>query len=196
MLYGIRTDLQRRLVNDGYGVRIYIPYGRDSGFPILCVACSGTAFANVGFLLRNFFRSWATSWPETRGRRDSSFRCAEHACLPDPGFLLRFQLVNLQPRDVLGFRSQRVRWPYRSKRESRIVHGDDVLHTKKSDGVCRFARSHRRKKRVTDQGAWRVPACIVRRSIPCRGTAAVFASVVDGQPPGHANHQPRGRSPP
>src|SRR5213075_298927 len=29
MLYGVRTDLQRRLVKDGYRVRIYIPYGRD-----------------------------------------------------------------------------------------------------------------------------------------------------------------------
>src|SRR5260370_1043953 len=29
MLYGVRTDLQRRLVNDGYRVRIYIPFGRD-----------------------------------------------------------------------------------------------------------------------------------------------------------------------
>src|ERR1700730_18093853 len=29
MLYGVRTDLQRRLVRDGYRVRIYIPYGQD-----------------------------------------------------------------------------------------------------------------------------------------------------------------------
>src|SRR5256885_6257040 len=29
MLYGVRTDLQRRLVKDGYRVRIYIPFGSD-----------------------------------------------------------------------------------------------------------------------------------------------------------------------
>src|SRR5215475_10216772 len=29
MLYGIRTDLQRRLVQDGYRLRVYIPYGND-----------------------------------------------------------------------------------------------------------------------------------------------------------------------
>jgi proline dehydrogenase len=27
MLYGIRTDLQRQLVRDGYRMRLYIPYG-------------------------------------------------------------------------------------------------------------------------------------------------------------------------
>src|SRR5712692_2211772 len=29
MLYGIRTDLQQKLVRDAYRMRIYIPYGRD-----------------------------------------------------------------------------------------------------------------------------------------------------------------------
>src|SRR5215831_412211 len=29
MLYGVRTDLQKRLVRDGYRVRVYIPYGKD-----------------------------------------------------------------------------------------------------------------------------------------------------------------------
>src|SRR2546425_10182454 len=28
MLYGIRTDVQKKLVRDGYSMRIYIPYGR------------------------------------------------------------------------------------------------------------------------------------------------------------------------
>jgi hypothetical protein len=35
MLYGVRMDLQRQLVRDGFRVRIYIPYGRD-WFPISC----------------------------------------------------------------------------------------------------------------------------------------------------------------
>jgi proline dehydrogenase len=29
MLYGIRRDLQASLVNDGYRVRVYVPFGRE-----------------------------------------------------------------------------------------------------------------------------------------------------------------------
>ncbi len=53
MLYGVRTDLQRRLVNDGYRVRIYIPFGRD-WFPYFMRRLAERP-ANLGFLLRNFF---------------------------------------------------------------------------------------------------------------------------------------------
>jgi proline dehydrogenase len=55
MLYGVRTDLQRQLVSDGYRVRIYIPYGRD-WFPYFMRRLAERP-ANVGFFLRNFFRS-------------------------------------------------------------------------------------------------------------------------------------------
>jgi proline dehydrogenase len=55
MLYGVRTDLQRRLVQDGYRVRIYIPYGND-WFPYFMRRLAERP-ANLGFLLRNFFRS-------------------------------------------------------------------------------------------------------------------------------------------
>src|ERR1700721_1749566 len=55
MLYGVRTDLQRRLVRDGYRVRIYIPYGND-WFPYFMRRLAERP-ANLGFLLRNFFRS-------------------------------------------------------------------------------------------------------------------------------------------
>jgi proline dehydrogenase len=55
MLYGVRTDLQRRLVKDGYRLRIYIPYGKD-WFPYFMRRLAERP-ANVGFLLRNFFRS-------------------------------------------------------------------------------------------------------------------------------------------
>jgi len=55
MLYGVRTDLQRRLVQDGYRVRVYIPYGRD-WFPYFMRRLAERP-ANVGFLLRNFLRS-------------------------------------------------------------------------------------------------------------------------------------------
>jgi proline dehydrogenase len=54
MLYGVRKDLQRRLVRDGYRLRIYIPYGRD-WFPYFMRRLAERP-ANVGFLLRNFFR--------------------------------------------------------------------------------------------------------------------------------------------
>jgi proline dehydrogenase len=54
MLYGVRTDLQRRLVRDGYRLRIYIPYGRD-WFPYFMRRLAERP-ANVGFFVRNFFR--------------------------------------------------------------------------------------------------------------------------------------------
>jgi proline dehydrogenase len=54
MLYGIRTDLQRRLVRDGYRLRIYIPFGKD-WFPYFMRRLAERP-ANVGFLVRNFFR--------------------------------------------------------------------------------------------------------------------------------------------
>jgi len=55
MLYGIRTDLQRRLVRDGYRVRIYIPYGSD-WFPYFMRRIAERP-ANLGFIIRHFFRS-------------------------------------------------------------------------------------------------------------------------------------------
>jgi proline dehydrogenase len=55
MLYGVRTYLQRRLVKDGYQVRIYIPFGND-WFPYFMRRLAERP-ANVGFILRNLFRS-------------------------------------------------------------------------------------------------------------------------------------------
>jgi len=55
MLYGVRTDLQRQLVKDGYRLRVYIPYGRD-WFPYFMRRLAERP-ANVGFFLRNFLRS-------------------------------------------------------------------------------------------------------------------------------------------
>jgi proline dehydrogenase len=54
MLYGVRTDLQRRLVKDGYRVRIYIPFGSD-WFPYFMRRLAERP-ANVGFILRNLIR--------------------------------------------------------------------------------------------------------------------------------------------
>jgi proline dehydrogenase len=50
MLYGIRRDLQARLVRDGYRVRVYVPFGRE-WFPYF-MRRLGERPANVGFVVR------------------------------------------------------------------------------------------------------------------------------------------------
>ncbi len=55
MLYGIRTDLQRRLVGEGYRVRVYIPYGRD-WFPYFMRRLAERP-ANLMFFLRHLLRA-------------------------------------------------------------------------------------------------------------------------------------------
>jgi proline dehydrogenase len=55
MLYGVRTDLQRQLVRDGYRVRVYIPYGQE-WFPYFMRRLAERP-ANLAFFVRNFFRS-------------------------------------------------------------------------------------------------------------------------------------------
>lgn len=55
MLYGVRTDLQRKLVADGFRVRIYIPYGRD-WFPYFMRRLAERP-ANLGFFVRSVMRS-------------------------------------------------------------------------------------------------------------------------------------------
>ena len=54
MLYGVRTDLQRQLVRDGFRVRIYIPYGQD-WFPYFMRRLAERP-ANLAFFARNLFR--------------------------------------------------------------------------------------------------------------------------------------------
>jgi proline dehydrogenase len=55
MLYGVRADLQRHLVRDGYRVRIYVPFGTE-WFPYFMRRLAERP-ANIGFILRNYFRS-------------------------------------------------------------------------------------------------------------------------------------------
>ncbi len=55
MLYGVRRDLQRRLVKEGYNVRVYVPFGRE-WFPYFMRRLAERP-ANVIFLAKNFFRS-------------------------------------------------------------------------------------------------------------------------------------------
>jgi proline dehydrogenase len=54
MLYGIRTDLQRRMVHQGYRVRVYIPFGLD-WFPYFMRRLAERP-ANLLFFVRNVFR--------------------------------------------------------------------------------------------------------------------------------------------
>jgi proline dehydrogenase len=54
MLYGIRRDLQRRLVDHGYRVRLYVPYG-TAWYPYLMRRLAERP-ANLLFLLRNLLR--------------------------------------------------------------------------------------------------------------------------------------------
>ena len=54
MLYGIRRDLQKRLVADGYRVRVYIPYGK-AWYPYFMRRLAERP-ANVLFLIRNLMR--------------------------------------------------------------------------------------------------------------------------------------------
>jgi proline dehydrogenase len=55
MLYGIRRDLQRRLVRDGWRLRIYIPFGTE-WYPYF-MRRLGERPANVVFIARNLLRS-------------------------------------------------------------------------------------------------------------------------------------------
>ena len=66
MLYGVRTDLQRQLIRDGYRVRVYIPYGND-WFPYFMRRLAERP-ANVAFLAKNFF-------PVLTALRSASKKC-------------------------------------------------------------------------------------------------------------------------
>ncbi len=55
MLYGIKRDLQRDLVREGYNVRVYVPFGTD-WYPYFMRRLAERP-ANVLFLARNYFRS-------------------------------------------------------------------------------------------------------------------------------------------
>jgi proline dehydrogenase len=55
MLYGIRRDLQRKLAADGFGVRVYVPFGTE-WYPYFMRRLAERP-ANVLFLAKNFFRN-------------------------------------------------------------------------------------------------------------------------------------------
>ncbi len=55
MLYGVRRDLQRKLAAEGYGVRVYIPFGPE-WYPYFMRRLAERP-ANVIFLAKNFFKN-------------------------------------------------------------------------------------------------------------------------------------------
>ena len=55
MLYGVRRDLQRALVKEGWGMRVYLPFGPE-WYPYFMRRLAERP-ANVIFLAKNFFRN-------------------------------------------------------------------------------------------------------------------------------------------
>jgi proline dehydrogenase len=55
MLYGVRRDLQRRLLAAGYRLRLYVPYG-NAWYPYFMRRLAERP-ANVIFLARNLLKS-------------------------------------------------------------------------------------------------------------------------------------------
>ncbi len=55
MLYGVRRDLQRTLAKEGFGVRVYVPFGPE-WYPYFMRRLAERP-ANVLFLAKNFFRN-------------------------------------------------------------------------------------------------------------------------------------------
>jgi proline dehydrogenase len=56
MLYGVRRDLQHKLVSEGFKVRVYVPFGRE-WYPYFMRRLAERP-ANVLFLAKNILRSW------------------------------------------------------------------------------------------------------------------------------------------
>jgi proline dehydrogenase len=54
MLYGVRRDLQRQLVRDGYNVRVYVPFGQE-WYPYFMRRLAERP-ANVLFIAKNMLR--------------------------------------------------------------------------------------------------------------------------------------------
>ncbi len=55
MLYGIRRDLQKELAADGYGMRVYVPYGTE-WYPYYTRRLAERP-ANLWFIVSNFFKA-------------------------------------------------------------------------------------------------------------------------------------------
>ena len=53
MLYGVRPSLQKELVNQGYRLRLYLPFGKD-WWPYT-IRRGGESFKNLNFILKSIF---------------------------------------------------------------------------------------------------------------------------------------------
>ena len=60
MLYGIRRDLQRELAKQGYGMRVYIPFGTQ-WYPYLMRRLAERP-ANIAFILGNVVKESVPGW--------------------------------------------------------------------------------------------------------------------------------------
>jgi len=54
MLYGVRRDLQEQLARDGYGMRVYVPYGKH-WYPYFMRRLAERP-ANIWFIVKNMFK--------------------------------------------------------------------------------------------------------------------------------------------
>ena len=54
MLYGVRRDLQEKLAREGYGMRVYVPYGK-TWYPYFMRRLAERP-ANVWFVLKNMLK--------------------------------------------------------------------------------------------------------------------------------------------
>ena len=55
MLYGVRRDLQRTLAREGFGMRVYVPFGTE-WYPYFMRRLAERP-ANALFLAKNFFKN-------------------------------------------------------------------------------------------------------------------------------------------
>ena len=54
-LYGIRRDLSEQMKNDGYTVRLYVPFGKD-WLPYTLRRLK--EYKNLMFVVKNMFKEW------------------------------------------------------------------------------------------------------------------------------------------
>jgi len=54
-LYGIRRDLSEKMKNDGYTVRLYVPFGKD-WLPYTLRRLK--EYKNLMFVVKNMFKEW------------------------------------------------------------------------------------------------------------------------------------------
>ena len=69
MLYGVRRDLQRQLVKEGFRVRVYIPFG-ESWYPYLMRRLAERP-ANLAFLAGSVVKESPLGflWPDSKPGR-------------------------------------------------------------------------------------------------------------------------------